>query len=45
MFREAMEDTILDIPNPVGEAGFKPMAVPKGMTVIDPSFKFDYIKC
>ena len=33
MFREATEDTILEIPNLGGE-GFKPMAVPKGMTVI-----------
>jgi hypothetical protein len=35
MFREATEDTVLDIENPVGQQGSKPMAIPKGMTVID----------
>jgi hypothetical protein len=37
MFREATEDTVLEIPNPVGQSGFTPMAIPKGMTVTTPS--------
>jgi hypothetical protein len=34
LFREATEDTVLNIPNPASEQGSKYMAIPKGLMVI-----------
>lgn len=33
MIREATEDTIIRIPNPVGQEGTTTMPIPKGLTV------------
>lgn len=35
MIREAKEDTILDIPNPVGQEGSTTIPIPKGVQVRD----------
>jgi len=34
LIREAQEDTVLQVPNPVGESGSKSIPVPKGLQVI-----------
>ncbi|KAG6824632.1 hypothetical protein H0H93_001807, partial [Arthromyces matolae] len=34
MMREAVEDTVLNLPNPVGEDGFTPLPVQKGTFVV-----------
>lgn len=34
MFREALTDTVLQLPNPVGEEGNKAFPVKKGTTII-----------